>query len=203
MRKKRNRYRLLWCSILAVGTLVAAIAAYLFIPVRVAPAEHITWGTTFTKSYAEYLGLDWRKTYLAILDDLGMRAIRIGINWDEVEPERGQFHFDDYDWMVAQAEKRSVEILPAVGFKLPRWPECRAPEWAMQLPQKAFEEAQLDMMRVVVTHFKQSTAIKRWQMENEAFIEWFGDCPRMGDALARRKVELVREADPSRPVLMT
>ncbi len=204
--------------ILIGGVLV--IAAYLLIPVNIKPAEHITWGATFTKSYAEYFGLDWKQTYLATLDDLGIKSVRIGINWDEIEPEQGQFDFANYDWMMDEAEKRGITVLPAIGYKLPRWPECRAPKWAEQwLPSDRafwkrwfdvgvgehrgeFEAAQLNMIKNVVEHFKTRTSIKAWQVENEGFIGWFGDCPPIKDSFIRREAEFVRTLD-SRPVLMT
>lgn len=199
---------------------VVVIAGYLLIPVKIEPAERIVWGTTFTKSYAEYLGLDWRQTYLAILDDLEVEAMRIGINWDEIEPEQGQFEFGDYDWMFAEAEKRGISVLPVVGYKLPRWPECRAPKWAEAwLPKdrafwkrwldvgvgpqrKEFEAAQLNMLKAVVEHFKTRPSVKAWQVENEGFIGWFGDCPPITDEFIRREAEFARALD-SRPVLMT
>ena len=207
--------------ILLVAVLIVIVtAAYLLIPVKIKPAESIKWGTTFTKSYAQYLGLDWKPAYLAILDDLRVDAVRIGINWDEIEPERGQFDFTDYDWMFDQGEARGVAVVPVIGFKLPRWPECRAPQWArVWLPQRntlwarmfdarigrersKFEEAQLAMLRQAVEHFKNRASIKMWQVENEGFIGWFGDCPPIKDSFVRREAELTRALD-SRPILMT
>ena len=206
--------------ILAFAAVVIVIGFYLFIPVTVKPADNIVWGVTFTKSYAQYLGLDWKQTYLAILDDLGIRAVRIGINWDEIEPTQGQFDFSDYDWMMDEAQKRGVTILPAIGFKLPRWPECRAPQWAVKwLPEdwamwkryldvgvgprrQEFEQAQFAMMKAVIEHFKNRQNIKAWQVENEGFIGWFGDCPPIKNSFVRREVEFVRGLDP-RPTVMT
>lgn len=217
--------------ILAILTLVIVTGIYLVVPVKIKPSENIVWGVTFTKSYAQYLGLDWKQVYLATLDDLGIKSVRIGINWDEIEPEQGRFEFTDYDWMMDEAEKRGVEVVPAIGFKLPRWPECRAPAWARGWayledspsanrrtvlppwikraldigvgPHRAqFEEAQLAMLKAVVEHFKERESIKVWQVENEGFIGWFGDCPPIKDAFVRREVEFVRALDP-RPILMT
>lgn len=206
--------------ILVVIAFAIMVGLYLVIPVEVKPAKNIIWGVTFTKSYAQYLGLDWKQAYLAALDDLGIKAVRIGINWDEIEPEPGKFTFDDYDWMLEEAQKRGVFVVPAIGFKLPRWPECRSPEWAAQwlppertflkrvldigvgLYRKEFEEAQLAMLKQVVEHFKGRENIKMWQVENEGFIGWFGDCPPIKDAFVRREVEFVRSLDP-RPILMT
>lgn len=195
--------RWLFRVVLLIVGLVAIIAAYLFIPIKIKPAPEIKWGVTFTKSYAEYLGLDWQQVYLATLNDLKIKAVRVGINWDEIEKEPGKFDFVDYDWMFTEAQKRGVEVLPAVGFKLPRWPECRAPQWAEQLSQKDFEQAQLNIVEATVEHFKKYQNIKMWQMENEAFIEWFGDCPEARDSFVRAKVNLVRQLDPLRPIIMT
>lgn len=206
--------------ILTLVILIAVLGGYLLIPVQVKPARDIVWGTTFTKSYAQYLGLDWKQTYLAILDDLDIEVVRIGINWDEIEAEPGKFTFEDYDWMFDEAEKRGVEVVPVVGFKLPRWPECRAPAFArVWLPQrstfsarmfdmrigpqrKTFEQAQLNMMREVIEHFKSRDSVKVWQVENEGFIGWFGDCPPIKNSFVRREVEFVRSLD-ARPILMT
>lgn len=188
--------------ILAVLIIVAVISLYLLIPVRIEPAKQIVWGLTFTKSYAQYLGLNWKETYLAMLDELGVQKVRMGINWDEIESEQRRFEFADYDWMMNEAEKRGVEIVPAIGFKLPRWPECRAPQWTRAMPRTEFEQAQLAMMRAVVEHFKDRPNIKIWQVENEGFIGWFGECPPIPDSFVRREVEFVRALD-SRPILMT
>lgn len=200
--------------ILVIGT-----GLYLVIPVSIKPAKNIIWGVTFTKSYAEYLGLDWKQAYLAALDDLGVKSVRIGISWDEIEPEQGIFNFADYDWMMDEAEKRRITVLPVIGYKLPRWPECRAPKWAESwLPENRafwkrwldigvgehrneFEAAQLNMMKNVVEHFKVHQSIKAWQVENEGFIGWFGDCPPTADAFIRREVAFVRTLD-NRPILM-
>lgn len=208
-------------TILAFVAVLIVVGLYLVIPVKIAPAENIMWGITFTKSYAQYLGLDWKQVYVAALDDLRVDAVRVGINWDEIEPEPGRFTFEDFDWMIDEAEKRAVAVVPVIGFKLPRWPECRAPAFAQKwLPEKRtflrrafdvgvgpdrakFEEAQLAMMKAVIEHFKDRPSIKVWQVENEGFIGWFGDCPPIPNYFVRREVDFVRSLDPSRPVLMT
>lgn len=198
-------FRWLKRASLAVVALIVGVALYLLIPVNIAPAKNIAWGVTFTKSYAQYLGLDWQQVYLAVLDDLKIKTVRLGINWDEIELEPGRFEFAEFDWMFDEAEKRGVDVVPAIGFKLPRWPECRAPGWAHELlsqERAEFENAQLAMMKTVVEHFKDRENIKVWQVENEGFIGWFGNCPRIPDAFMRREVEFVRRLDP-RPILMT
>src|SRR3989338_5685979 len=66
----------------------------------------VTWGVTFSHTFAEHLGLDWQEVYIAVLDDLGVRNMRIPVYWTSIEAEKGQIDFSDYDWMMSEAEKR-------------------------------------------------------------------------------------------------
>lgn len=51
-------------------------------------AEKISWGVNFSQRHAEYLGLDWQKTYSALIGDLGVKRIKIATQWDLLEPRR-------------------------------------------------------------------------------------------------------------------
>ena len=53
-------------------------------------AGDIKWGVAFSKMFATEMGLDWRETYLAILDDLRVKRIRLPIYWQDVEAEAGK-----------------------------------------------------------------------------------------------------------------
>lgn len=170
----------------------------------IARGNQPVWGVSFTKSFAEYLGLDWRQLYLEALDDLEIRRFRIGLNWDEVEREPGIFNFTDFDWMLDEAEKRNAKIILGVGRKLPRWPECRIPEWAYKLDEKALELALLDYIEVSVKHFKNKPAVTVWQIENEPFFRFFGSgCPAPNKRLLKDEIALVRFLDSERPVMIT
>jgi len=86
-------------------------------------------GVNFSKSYSEYLGLDWQKTYLAILDELKVKNIRLAAPWNEIEPSIGAWSFAALDWQVAEATKRGVDMTLVVGRRSPHWPECHDPVW--------------------------------------------------------------------------
>jgi len=75
------------------------------------PYKKIIYGVTFSKSFAKYLDLDWRQTYIAVLDDLQVKYIRIPILWNEIEPEKNLYNFEDIDWQVAEAEKRNAHLI--------------------------------------------------------------------------------------------
>ncbi len=164
--------------------------------------DNLAYGVTFSHKQAIALGLDWKKTYLAILDDLGVRKMRLAAYWDAIEPERGRFEWDYLDWQIDEAEKRGVEVILAVGGRLPRWPECHFPEWTKTQKIELRQESTLAYMQVVVGRYKNREAIIYWQVENEPFLPNFGECPPLDSAFLDREAELIRSLD-TRPVMMT
>ncbi|MBI2038447.1 MAG: beta-galactosidase, partial [Candidatus Nealsonbacteria bacterium] len=92
-------------------------------------ASRIRWGVNFSQKQAENLGLDWRRAYLALIDDLKTKDIKLATYWDLIEPEEGKYNFEDLDWQVKTAQDKGVNLLLVIGMKTPRWPECHIPEW--------------------------------------------------------------------------
>jgi len=45
------------------------------------------------QKHSEELGLDWKKTYLAILDDLKVKNLKLVAYWDLIEEEPGVYNF--------------------------------------------------------------------------------------------------------------
>ena len=103
-----------------------------------------SFGVTFSKKYALEMGLDWRAAYLAVLDDLKVKHLRIPAYWDEIESEEGKLNFSDLDWQLAEAERREAWVVLSIGYRLPRWPECHIPDWAKDKPRADFESRALD-----------------------------------------------------------
>lgn len=159
------------------------------------------WGVTWSKTYAESFGLDARRAYLSVLDDLAVKNIRLPVYWNDVEPAPKVFHYDEYDWMLKEAEKRGVKIILGIGRKLPRWPECHTPPWAEKLKIEEQELKLLGSLQSQIKHFRASPAIVYWQVENEALFP-FGLCPEPNPDLLKKEVEIVHSLD-SRPVVVT
>ena len=95
--------------------------------------EKITYGVSFNTPYAFELGLDWKDTYDAIVDDLNVKHLRLSAHWDLVEPKDNKWNFKEIDYQVEKAQEVGADIIFAVGRRLPRWPECHTPEWAQKL----------------------------------------------------------------------
>ena len=165
--------------------------------------EKVEWGVTFSKRYAEDLGLDWKEVFLAILDDLKVKKLRVLAYWDEVEPEEGEYNFEDLDWQINEIEKRNGEIILAVGRRMPRWPECFEPEWVKMFSEKEKQPKILGFIQETINHYKDRESIKIWQIENEPFLRTFGQCPWIDKKFLEKEIALVRHIDLSRPIMIT
>ena len=164
--------------------------------------EHISYGITFSKKKSIDLELDWKENYLAILDDLGVKKIRLSAYFDEVEKENNIWTWEDLDWQIDEAGKRGAEIILALGMRLPRWPECHPPKWFDSLNQEEKDKETLEYIEEVVKRYEGKETIKIWQVENEPFLPNFGECPDLDKDFLDLEIALVRELD-SRPILIT
>lgn len=167
--------------------------------------EKISYGVSFNTQYVHELGLDLQETYLAILDDLQVKHVRLAAHWDLVEPQRNSFDFSEIDFQVAEAAKRDVDVILGVGRRLPRWPECHTPEWAKNLSQEEQQAEILKYIDAVVKRYKKYDNIIYWQVENEPFLEVFAKeyCGELNVDFLDKEIALVRELDPGRPILLT
>lgn len=159
-------------------------------------------GVTYSKIYAQELGLDWQEAYLKTLDDLKVEYIRIPIYWNEIETQKDVFNFKDYDWMFNEAQKRNINVLPAIGYKLPRWPECFIPKWTNAIDQDSLNNEVLELVGTTVNHFKKYDNIYAWQVENEPAVSWFGHCPEPNLKLLKTEIQLVHNLD-NRKIVLT
>jgi len=167
------------------------------------PKKNITFGVNFSQKQAQNLGMDWRDVYLAILDDLGVKNIKLAAYWDLIEPEEGRYNFEDLDWQIQKAEEKGAKLILVLGMKVPRWPECHLPEWAKIQNSKFKIQNLLEYIEKVVDRYKDSPAIWAWQVENEPFFS-FGECPEFDKDLFKKEIALVRAFDSQkRPVIIS
>ncbi|MEK7108081.1 MAG: hypothetical protein AAB898_00225, partial [Patescibacteria group bacterium] len=97
-----------------------------------------------------------------------------------------------------------AEIVMAVVRRVPRWPECFTPDWALVLSDPDREAEQFAYVRAVIERYKDRDTVIRWQVENEPYFEVFGNCAdRPLEGMLKREVALVHELDPARPVQTT
>ncbi|MFC1644369.1 beta-galactosidase, partial [Candidatus Omnitrophota bacterium] len=189
------------------------IAALLISQCTVVCAEPLRVGTTYSPRQSEYLGMDWKKTYLAVLDE-GFDIIRLGAYWDEIEKSENSYDFSSLDWQLKEAREKEIPVVLTVGMKAPRWPEYFIPEWVLEKTSLPFgadvskseflRERTLKFIKKVVEHYKEDPNIDYWQVENEPMDRMGAKYWFIGKEFLRQEVELVRSLDDvKRPILLT
>lgn len=185
-------------------TITIIAAALFFLSIRDIP-EKITYGVSFSKFHTDELKLDWKETYLALLNDLGVKHFRFSAHWPNTEPQEGKYNFRELDFQMAEAQKHGAEVILVVGRRLPGWPECHDPEWLKELSVTERREKLLKTIEVIVNRYKNSPALKYWQVENEPFLGFFSrsNCMQLDKEFLEKEIALVKKLDPSRQVILT
>ncbi len=189
-------FRITLLSIIFVS-LILGIFFWIRYPVR---QENINYGVNFSDKYATEMMMDWKDVYIKILDDLGAKNIRLVAYWDDIEKENDKFDYSNIKWQLDEAQKRDVNVILAVGKKVPRWPECFEPKWWQKMSSSDEKEHELiDFVKRTVVELKPYGAIKIWQVENEPFFP-FGECSPFNIETLDKEISIVRSLD-ARPIL--
>lgn len=189
-------------AIIIFSATVALISVYFYFTLEDIDIDRqLKFGVNFSKGRAEALELDWRENYLAILDDLGAKRLRLGAYWDAIEKEEGVYDFSELDWIVSEAEKRDAKIILAIGKRLPGWPECHEPFWVQNQKLNIKNKKLLKLIETVIGRYKNHETIWAWQVENEPFLK-FGKCPKFDKNFLKQEINLVKSLD-SRSIIVT
>lgn len=149
---------------------------------------------------------DYDKTHdeirkeLDLMQRIGIKWVRSIWRWDKIEWDKGQFHYELLDFVVAEAWKRDIRIVPALATP-PRWTSTAPPDepaFRIYPPDLADWET---FVHHVVNHFKER--IKYWEVWNEPniFGRWHGTVEDYF-RLHRAAFAAARRADPSSKVLL-
>lgn len=160
-----------------------------------------TIGISFSPAYATSLGLNPKEVFIKALDELHIKALRLNAYWDEIEGIQNKYDFLDLDYYINEASKRNVKIYLAVGYKLPRWPECHPPKWLKGQSDDFRKENQLKYVATVVNRYNDNPAIKAFQIENEPLFD-FGICPPVDADYLRKEVAFIRTIT-KKPIILT
>lgn len=199
--------KIIFSSHITHAILLALVVIFILVPflfvfsLNVHPAKDIKYGVTFSSEYAGSLGIDPKKLYVATLDDLKIKHLRLVAYWDPIEKEEGKYDFSDLTWQLDEAKKRNVEVILAIGRKVPRWPECHDPEWLSDKTEQEVDDALLKLLAQEVAQFKSYDNIKFWQVENEPYFP-FGKCTFPKWEFIKKEVALVRSLDKTRPIII-
>ena len=194
--------RILKYFLFGILAFLLLIFCYLFIGTP-PQAKEISWGVNFSQKHAQNLGLDWKETYSALLDDLKVKNIKLITHWDLIELNEGKYYFEDLDWQIKKAEEKDARLLLVIGMKTGRWPECHIPEWAKNLNKEEQQKEILEMIEEVVLRYRDRASVGAWQVENEPFFP-FGECPWVDKNFLKKEIDLVKSLDSqSRPIVIS
>lgn len=178
------------------------------------PRHSTLLGISFRPPHIAALGLDARATLRALLD-YPFQLIRLGAYWNRIESEPGVFSFDELDWQIDNAEQAGKQIILCVGpLKTFSYPEFFVPDHHLRHPfpeharikPSAYPlllQAATAFITRLIERYKQRKSIVAWQLEHEA-VDPLGveHSWRLDADFVKKEVEALRNADPSRPIMM-
>lgn len=180
----------------------------------VAPRGTTLLGISFRPLQAEGFGLDPNATLAALLA-YPYELIRLAAYWNRVEPRAGVFDIGELDKQLEAAERAGKQVILSVGaVKNFGYPEYFVPGHRLERPldegSLVRSSAHADLLSAarefvlhVVRRYMDRPAVVAWQVEHEA-VDPLGmeHSWRLGADFVRAELDAVKEADPSRPVLM-
>ncbi|MBI1857265.1 hypothetical protein HY003_03485 [Candidatus Saccharibacteria bacterium] len=165
--------------------------------------EPLRLGASFVPDYAVNLGVDPVTTMDALINDLGVKRLRLVSYWENGEAVQGTYDFSFLDWQFKKAENAGVKVSLAIGLRQPRWPECHMPTWATKMPKSDWEPRLKNYIYEVVNRYKDSPALDSYQLENEYFLKAFGICPDFSRDRLVDEYNLVKKADPNHTLIVS
>lgn len=165
-------------------------------------------GVNFSCKQAEYLGMACGPLFERVLDDLGVRHVRISAYWSDIEQEPGVYDFTAVDQLLNLAESRGARVTVSVGMRAQRYPEFWFPTWlrlsAGLMPGDYPEDnplvraALFPFLEATAGHVGSHPAVEAIQVENEPFVPSYayGTRWRIRPEFLAAEIETVRAHDP-------
>jgi hypothetical protein len=176
-----------------------AIAQWYIFSERNTPLQ---MGVTFIPDYAQSLGLNPEQTMDALLN-INVKQFRLVSYWNVVEPEKNVYNFSQLDWEFAKAQSHHAKIILTLGLRQPRWPECHPPNWVnTEAPLSTWQPELEAYMTKVIERYKNSSSLEEYQLENEYFLQGFGDCNNFSRERLVSEYNLVKSIDPNHPIII-
>jgi hypothetical protein len=179
------------------------------------PGRSTQLGISFRPPQVEAFGLDMLTTLRTLLE-YPFQVIRLGAYWNRIEPEPGRFHPEELDLQVDAAEQAGKQIILCVGpLKTFSYPEFFVPahHLGQPLPEGAVVQpnahrsliaAAIEFVTRIVERYRDRSSVVAWQVEHEA-VDPLGmeHSWRLAAEFVAKEVDAVRDADPTRPIVMT
>jgi hypothetical protein len=131
---------------------IAVFMGFIFFPLRSVSQETSPFGVSMhIDGGYEY---NQMPENLRLVHEAGIRWVRTDVVWSSVERPQGVWHFDNFDRVVAEAEKQGLQVLALLLYNV---------SWAN--PAYEHPEAWLAYVEKVVTRYK--SKVRHWEIWNE------------------------------------
>ncbi len=184
-------------ALLLIGSMYGIAQWY----IHTEDSKPLQLGVSFIPDYAKSLGLNPQSTMGALIG-IGVKQFRLVSYWNDIEPTQGQYNFSQLDWEFQQADTAHAKIILTLGLRQPRWPECHIPTWAQNEPVSEWQPQLEAFMKAVVNRYKNSPSLESYQLENEYFLQGFGDCTNFSRSRLVSEYNLVKQTDPHHPIIV-
>lgn len=161
------------------------------------------FGVSFSVKQCHDFQINPTETLDFLLQTIGLRRFRLMSYWNEHEKVQGTYDFSSLDQQIEQIEKSGGVTTLCLGVRQPRWPESHWPNWVLELTQQERYEALYAFITAVVERYKTKLSIQSYQLENEALNRSFGLSGDFNRKRLKRELKLVKQLDPTRPVVMS
>jgi hypothetical protein len=216
-------------AVAAAGAAAAAVLPVLA-ELRLAPAEQRPsgrWrGSEVVPRGATLLGVSLRTPQLEAMGadpavvrsmvlGLPFDVVRLGAYWSRLERSPQRWSFEELDTQIDDAASYGKRVILGVGaVKNFGYPEQFVPAHQLRspLPERALIgprthprllEGALAFIGAVVERYREHPAVGAWQVEHEA-VDPLGleHSWRLSESFVRAEIDVVRRADPGRPVIL-
>lgn len=161
------------------------------------------FGISFSVKQCRAFHIDAKETLRWLIDEASFRRFRLMSYWDEHEREPGKYDFSLLDWQIGRVREAGGVVTLCLGARQPRWPENHWPGWAWEASKVERTAALLKYIETVVNRYKNEPCIVSYQLENEALLKSFGRRPEVDRQRLRDEFALIKQLDPTRPVIMS
>ncbi len=161
------------------------------------------FGVSFSIKQCRDFKIDQKETLQFLLEEVGFRRFRLMSYWNEHEKQQGVYDFSALDTQIDLISTYGGAISLCLGVRQPRWPESHWPSWVLTRSQEERYQALYDFVETVVKRYRNNPSVVSYQLENEALNRSFGKDGDFNRERLRREYTLVKQLDPSRPVIMS
>jgi len=141
-----------------------------------------------------------------MVKDLGLKWVRVHTEWRQVEPRRGEFHWEKYDTAVDDLHKAGINILYQVSG-IPQWASDEARVSFERKPGKMKtvdpEPRIPDFVQFIVTLVKRyKDKVHYWQILNETNARKNEIKPAQFAAIMKAVYAKAKEVDPTCKIVL-